>query len=380
MAPVDQEEKTVKKTMKNRLAVAGLCFTLTAGMLTGCSGNSGKAIITLDGQKTEYAVANIMLRYSQAQMQAFYGAYLGDNLWSQYGDSTKSTMMDTLKQMLILEQHQDEYNVSLTDDDKKKIDEAAQQFMDDNDQATLKSMGATKERVARVLELYTIRNKMSNAIVADVDTNVTDDEAAQKTINYVVFSTADTTDSDGNKVVLTDDEKAALLANAQKVRDAAAGGKSMEDAVKDVDDTKTVSSTSYGDNDESYTLDEAIRNAADKLKDGEVADEVITTDAGYYVIQMKATYDPDATASKKERIINERKSSKFSEVYDAWESAADYTQDDALLKEITFHDIYQMATEAQCETGTESTESTEDAGSTEATEAASETESAAATE
>ena len=112
--------------------------------------------------------------------------------------------------------------------------------MDDNDQATLKSMGATKERVARVLELYTIRNKMSNAIVADVDTNVTDDEAAQKTINYVVFSTADTTDSDGNKVVLTDDEKAALLANAQKVRDAAAGGKSMEDAVKDVDDTKTV--------------------------------------------------------------------------------------------------------------------------------------------
>ena len=230
--------------MKNRLAVAGLCFTLTAGILTGCSGNSGKAIITLDGQKTEYAVANIMLRYSQAQMQAFYGAYLGDNLWSQYGDSTKSTMMDTLKQMLILEQHQDEYNVSLTDDDKKKIDEAAQQFMDDNDQATLKSMGATKERVARVLELYTIRNKMSNAIVADVDTNVTDDEAAQKTINYVVFSTADTTDSDGNKVVLTDDEKAALLANAQKVRDAAAGGKSMEDAVKDVDDTKTVSSTS----------------------------------------------------------------------------------------------------------------------------------------
>ena len=195
----------------------------------------------------------------------------------------------------------------------------------------------------------------------------------------MVFSTADTTDSDGNKVVLTDDEKAALLANAQKVRDAAASGKSMEDAVKDVDDTKTVSSTSYGDNDESYTLDEAIRNAADKLKDGEVADEVITTDAGYYVIQMKATYDPDATASKKERIINERKSSKFSEVYDAWQSAADYTQDDALLKEITFNDIYQMATEAQSETGTESTESTEDAGSTEATEAASETESAAAT-
>lgn len=369
----------MKKTMKNRLAAAGLCLVLTAGMLTGC-GNAGQAIITLDGQKTEYAVANIMLRYSQAQMQAYYGAYMGDSLWTQYGDSTKTSMMSTLKQMLILEQHQDEYKVSLTDDEKSKIDAAAQQFMDDNDQATIKAMGATKERVARVLELYTIRSRMSNAIVADVDTNVTDEEAAQKTIQYVVFSTADTTDSDGKSVALTDDEKAALLENANKVRDAVAGGKTLEDAVKEVDDSKTVSSASYGDNDESYTLDESIRTVADKLKDGEVAGEVVTNDNGYYVVQMKATYDADATASKKERIINERKSSKFSEVYDAWESAADYTEDANLLKQITFKDIYEIATEAQSETAAESTETTEAAGTENTSETTvTETESAAET-
>ena len=210
---------------------------------------------------------------------------------------------------------------------------------------------------------------MSNAIVADVDTNVTDDEAAQKTIQYVVFSTADTTDADGNSVALTDDEKAALLENAKKVRDAVAGGKTLEDAVKEVDDSKTVSTASYGDNDESYTLDESIRTAADKLKDEEVADEVVTNDAGYYVIQMQSTYDADATASKKERIINERKSDKFSEVYDAWESAADYTEDSNLLKQITFNNIYEIATEAQSETGTESSQTTEAAG----TESISET-------
>ena len=77
-----------------------------------------------------------------------------------------------------------------------------------------------------------------------------------------LFSTADTTDSDGNKVVLTDDEKALLLQMHRKYD--AAGGKSMEDAVKDVDDTKTVSKTAY---DESYTL---MKRSAqrDKLKDG----------------------------------------------------------------------------------------------------------------
>ena len=95
---------------------------------------------------------------------------------------------------------------------------------------------------------------------------------------------------------------------------------------------------------------------------------------------MKATYDADATASKKERIINERKSSKFSEVYDAWESAADYTEDANLLKQITFKDIYEIATEAQSETAAESTETTEADGTENTSETTvTETESAAET-
>ena len=59
--------------MRKKLAAAGLCFVLAAGMLTGC-GDADKAIITLNGEKTEYAVASVMLRYSQAQMQSYYGA------------------------------------------------------------------------------------------------------------------------------------------------------------------------------------------------------------------------------------------------------------------------------------------------------------------
>ena len=47
--------------MRKKLAAAGLCFVLAAGMLTGC-GDADKAIITLNGEKTEYAVASVMLR------------------------------------------------------------------------------------------------------------------------------------------------------------------------------------------------------------------------------------------------------------------------------------------------------------------------------
>ena len=141
--------------MRKKLAAAGLCFVLAAGMLTGC-GDADKAIITLNGEKTEYAVASVMLRYSQAQMQSYYGAYMGDTMWEQYGDTTKTNLMSTLKQMLILEQHMDEYNVTISDDEKQEISDAAATFISDNDKKALKAMCADQATVERVLVLYTI--------------------------------------------------------------------------------------------------------------------------------------------------------------------------------------------------------------------------------
>lgn len=345
--------------MKKKLAVMGLCFALSASMLTGCGGNSGKAIATLDGEKTEYAVANLMLRYNQAQMQTYYGAYMGENMWSQYGETTKTNVMSTLKQMLILEKHMDEYEVSVSDEEKAKISEAAAQFLKDNDKSVVRALGANQERVERLLTLYTIQSKMSAAIVADVDTNVSDEEAAQKTIKYAFFSTADTQDSDGNTVALTEDEKAALLDQAEQVLEAVSGGTDMDEAVKAVDENKSSSQASFGDNDENPTLDEAVRTAANALKDGQVADEVVTTDGGYYVIQMVSTFDESATEQKKQSIVSQRKSDKFTEVYEGWEAEADYTEDSELLKEMTFKDTYELYQEetesaAQTESAAES--------------------------
>ena len=41
--------------------------------------------------------------------------------------------MDSLTEMVLLDQHKDEYGVSVTDEDEAAIKEAAQKFMDDND-------------------------------------------------------------------------------------------------------------------------------------------------------------------------------------------------------------------------------------------------------
>lgn len=367
--------------LTKKLAAAGLCLVLSAGMLTGCgNGNAGKTIATLNGQKTEYAVANIMLRYNQAQMQTYYGAYMGDSMWTQYGDTTKTSMMSTLKQMLILEAHMDEYEVSLTDEEKAAISEAAAQFMSDNEKKVLDAMGATQERVERVLTLYTIQTKMSTAMVADVDTNVTDEEAAQKTIEYAFFSTADTTDDDGNTVTMTDEEKSILLDQAETLVQSVENGADMSDALAAIDEDKSVSTVSYGENDEDSSLDEAVVTAANELKDGEVAD-VVTTDSGYYVVKMVTTFDEEATEQEKEDIISERKSDRFTELYEAWEAEADYTEDADLLEKMTFTDTYEMYLETETETeAVEETAAAEETTAETAAETVAETEAETAAE
>ena len=375
--------------MYKKLLAAGLGICLAAASLTGCgsSATGNKAVATVGDTKIEYNLVNFMLRYNQAEMQSIYGAYLGTDYWTNYGSESRSSILQNLENMVILEQHMDDYNVSITDEEKTQISEAAAAFIAANDEATLKEMGADQETAERILTLYTIQRKMYLAIIAGVDTNVTDDEAAQKKVQYAFFSTADTTDSDGNKVERTDEEKAEIKAQAQQVLDAVKAGTDMDEALKEVDEDKKSTTSTYGS--DNGTLSDALKEAADKLtEDGQVSDELVEIDSGYYVLKLVSLFDRDATDARKEEIISDRKSALYSDTTQEWLDAVDVTTDDKLLAKLTFVDTWQLKeTETESETGTESTSDTEstsetgsEAESESASETAAETESESASE
>ena len=337
--------------LSKKLAAVGVCICMAATSLTGCGAKADTTIATLDGENVEYGVASFMVRYSQASMQSMYGSYMGTDYWQNYGEQTKTSTMDSLQQMLVLEKHMDEYNVTVSDEEKEAISAAAKEFMETNEKSVTKALAVTEKTVNRVLTLYTIQNKMSEAIVADVDTEVSDEEAAQKTIKYGFFSTADSKDADGNTAALTDDEKTAIKEQAQQVLDALKAGDDLSTALTAVDEEKTVSEASYGT--DNGDLPDEVKEAADKLEDGEYTDSVIETDTGYYVVQMVSTFDEVATESQKETIVSQRKSDKFDEVYEAWKEEVTFTIDDKVLAKLTFIDIYEVkTTEAETEAET----------------------------
>lgn len=191
------------KTGLKRGLVLGMSLCLAAASLAGCGKkaelDTTAAIAALDGENVTAGVANFLLRYQQTQFESSYGgwlkSYYGDNLWNMdlmgtgelYGDTFKNEIMTELERMLLAEKHMADYGVELTDEEKTAIAEAAKTFISENEEEVLEKMSATQENVERVMTLYTIRNKMEHSMSADVDTEVSDEEAAQRTVSYVRF-------------------------------------------------------------------------------------------------------------------------------------------------------------------------------------------------
>ncbi|MFQ9153581.1 MAG: hypothetical protein ACLR6B_21515 [Blautia sp.] len=70
---------------------------------------------------------------------------------------------------------------------------------------------------------------------------------------------------------MSDEDKAAKKEAAQKLLDAVKGGEDMADALTELGEDRSPVTSSYGT--DNGTLNDTLKEAADKLSDGEVADE-----------------------------------------------------------------------------------------------------------
>ena len=217
--------------------------------------------------------------------------------------------------------------------------------------------------------------------VAETETEATSEtEAASEAASEE--TSEDTTESETEESA----EKKETRETVQGVIDAVQGGETLEDAVKAADESKSLTSYSYGADEE--TLNENLKNAADALSDGEIASEPVEGENGFYVVQMVSTFDRDATDQKKEEIIKDRKKELYDNKIAEWDTES-FDINEKVWDKVTFEEIFTLKQEeTESETGTESASeaSTDTEGISEAesasetegvTEAASETDSVA---
>lgn len=339
---------------RKKLAALVLAAALIAG-LTGCGSRlDGDAVVaTVNGKEISLGLANCLAQYTAVTYDTYYMQYFGSDMWTRdtggttMTDSVKENTLEQLEEYYLLEEHMGDYGVELTAEDTAAIDKAAAQFMADNTEEGLSAMGATEEYVKEMLRLGTLQKKMRDAIVADIDRNVPDEECAQKTISYVrVSKSADAASDDGEEK--TGEEAAAeAKEKAQKILDAAEAGSQQDplEAAAEENDA-TVSTCSYGKNDleesEDNTppLDIEALEAADKLDEKEMSKSLIETDQYFYIVRMDSLFDEEATENERKSILSVRESDRYTETVDGYKASADWSVDEKVWEPVNFETIY----------------------------------------
>ena len=342
-----------------KLACAVMAGVMGTGLLAGCGSSldGTKALITCGEDTVSVGTGNMMLRMNQAQMQSYYAMMGGSTtgIWDQdagdgttYGESTKNMIVQQLKNMVLLKQHADEYEVSVTDEEQKKIGESAKAFVEANTEETLTKLSVSEDDIENLLLLYTYQEKMYEPMTADVDTNVEDSEAQQSKISYCRFSISDKQNEDGTTTPLTDEEKQAKKDQAQQLLDKLNASEDpatadMDALVKEIDEEMRAYDTTFDSED--TLLDEKVKEAAVTLtKDGQVYEKVVEGEDSYFVVRMDSMLDREATDQEKENIVNQRKQEAYNKLLEGWEKDAKITVNEKEWKKakLTDNDQYTI--------------------------------------
>lgn len=327
--------------MKKRWILSVAAGMTSMALLAGCSSFEGNdPAITVGDTEITADVANFYARQAQAGYETYMSAYFGENMWKSeagegksYEDSVKEAIQEELEEMVLLEKHMSDYGVSLSDSEKQVISTTAQEFDEDNTLEEKELISGEKEVVERVLTLMAIQQKMTEAIQADADTEVSDEEAAQKAMSYVMFSYKKT-DEAGESIDLSDEEKKEVQEKAEQLAEGAKNGEDfavLAEAAEVEVQTATFSS-------DSQSPHEDLIKAADALEEGG-ATGVIDTDEGCYVAKVTSLLDREATDAKKEEIVSERKTALYEETCNKWKEDAEITVHNRVWKKIDFNDL-----------------------------------------
>ena len=370
----------IKKLMALLLAGA-----LTVSAFIGCGVDKDATVATLGEQEVSLGLVNFMSRYQQAQISEAYVYYFGKDVWTQDLSSNGTTMeedminevVEEVHEMYTLKAHMSDYNVEITAEEEAAIAEAVKAFMEANSKEALDELGATEEIVTEMLTLRTIKEKMSVEIKADVDREVSDEEANMRGYSMVSINIAGEYDSSyTNYTEYTDDEVAEITSNAEKMAEALkVGGESVTlESVAEEFGYSVTTGTYDADN---TTLAENVKTTLDGLAVGEVSG-LLTTDDALYFVRLDTETDETATETNRNSIITERENTLYTEVLEGWQTDDGWKLDEKKLEQIKFKNNFTQTTES---TESEAVETTESTGTeTEGTETTETTESTESTE
>ena len=238
-----------------------------------------------------------------ATMKSQYEGIFGNDFWSksdqtlELKDNLKEVALARIVQIKVMNQMAVEYNIELDEHEKMIIEEISSIFYGELSKNDIDSLGIAIEDIRKMYSEYTIANKLHKHMIAEVNPEISDDEAREITINRMIFKTDKVSDSDAVKA-------AQMLKVNEEFNVVASNYKGVD--VKQ-------STFCKGEN----VVSENVEEIAFELSQGE-SSNVIRTDEGWEVIQCVEPMNREETEANKVRIVEERCKGAFSKQYEVY--------------------------------------------------------------
>lgn len=285
--------------MKRIKRIAAVCL-LFCTLLTGCQiGDKNIVVLKPLGNKHLFQIGEMTCSMKEAKVylanyQNIYGEAYTLDLWQHdFGDNSleeyiKAITLNELVNMVCMKQLADQEGLVLSEEEEAKIKEAAKEYCASLTETDKDYLGISVSEAEEFYRHYALAGKVHQAIVNEIDDEVSDDEARVMQVMQIFVSDASTAAFVRSK--LMEGEDFAAVANMYN-----------ELSSVSVNICRT-------------DLPDEVEQIVFQLNDNEVTD-AIQTEEGYYFIKCLNKFNQELTEENKEIILDKRRKDTFDGVY-----------------------------------------------------------------
>lgn len=342
---------------RNILKKGIILMILTVLLLTGCgdglqlSEGTTRIVLTTGFnrdevfriEKSSCTLAEVMIYLTNTKNQ--YENTFGEEIWNaSYNGETlqeniKETVLAKLARIKALNLLAAEHEIELDEDELDGAAQAAQAYYATLNDAEKAAMSADEELLRKMYEEYALSEKVYEYLIADINPEISDDEARTITVQHILIKTY-SLDENGERVDYTQEAKNMAYKKAQEALKRAQAGEEFTSLIAEYsEDTKSSYSFIKG------SLDPAFEEAAFNLGTDEISGIVETTH-GYHIIKCISTFDRDETDRNKIEIVEQRRREVFNEEYSGFVEGLTKNLNEKLWAQVGFIEDAEVTTDS----------------------------------